>query len=194
MARHHYQEIKFLRRGERLRDFIFGYNDGAVTTLAVIVALTVAGVDNLIIILGAFANIFGAGIAFTLGDYVSVKSQMNFMKTYLHRKLNIREKEEVKDMIAQFDSPAKIALMAFIAFVVAGSIAILPFFFAGGMDAMVMSITMVFLSVFFIGLYKSKYTNRDMLRSGAEMVVIAALALAAAFFIGTYGLSVLGAL
>jgi len=194
MARHHYQEIKFLRRGERLRDFIFGYNDGAVTTLAVIVALTAAGVDNFIIVLGAFANIFGAGIAFALGDYVSVKSQMNFMKTYLHGKLSRREKDEVKDMITQFDSPVKIAFIAFVAFVIAGDIAILPFFFTGGTDAMIMSITMVFLSVFFVGIYRAKYTHKNMLKSGAEMVFIAALALAAAFFIGTYGLSVLGVL
>ena len=39
-----------------LRDFVFGYNDGAVTTLAVITALTFGSAGNLVVILGALAN------------------------------------------------------------------------------------------------------------------------------------------
>ena len=186
MARHHYHEAKFLRRGERLRDFVFGYNDGAVTTLAVIVTLTFAGVDNAVIILGAMANIFGAGLAFTLGDYISVKSQMNFIKSYsFNKKMSRHEKEEVKDLTRQFDQPVKIALIAFGAFIISGGLAVSPFFVLEGINALMVSLTMIFISVFSVGLYRAQYTHGNMFRSGMEMVVIAALALAAAYIVGT---------
>lgn len=194
MARHHhYREAKFLKRSERLRDFVFGYNDGAVTTLAVITALTFGLVENTIIVLGALANIFGSGISFALGDYISIKSQIEVFKTYAtSRKLSRHERNEAQDIMKQFDRPSRIAGMAFGSFVLAGSIALLPFVFAGGMQAWLMSITITFVGIFFVGMARARYTHGKAWRSGLEMIATAALASLAAYFIGTYGLSLLG--
>lgn len=192
--RHHYHEAKFMMQGERLRDFIFGYNDGSVTTLAIVVALWTAGASDFVIMLGALANIFGTGIAFMLGDYSSIRTQMNFIKTYkTDKKLTGHEKVEIKELISRFDNPWKIASIAFFAFMVAGVIAVAPFILLNGLPAMVGSVVTVLLSVFGVGLIRSKYTLRDPLRSGLEMMLVAAVAIAAAYFIGTYGLSMLEA-
>jgi len=195
MARHHhhYREAKFLRRGERLRDFVFGYNDGAVTTLAVITALTFGSAGNLVVILGALANIFGSGISFALGDYISIKSQIAVFRTFsTNKKLSRHEREEAQDIMGQFDRPARIAGIAFGAFVLAGSISLVPFIFMEGMQAWMTSITVTFLGIFSVGMMRAKYTHGNVLRSGAEMLAVAILAALAAYFIGTYGLSLLG--
>ncbi len=185
--RHNIQEMKILNRGEKLRDFVFGFNDGAVTTLVVIVTLVVIGIDNFIIILAALANIFGAGIAFTLGDYISVKSQMNFIKSFSsNKKLSKHEKLEIIDIIKGFDKPEKIALTAFSAFILSGLLAILPFFILQSFNSLITSLFIVFGSVFIVGLYRSKYTHKNKIRSGIEMVIIAGLALLSAYIIGTF--------
>lgn len=194
MARHHhYREAKFLRRGERLRDFVFGYNDGAVTTLAVITALTSASAEGFVVILGALANIFGSGISFALGDYISIKSQIEVFKTFAaNKKLSRHERQEAQDIMGQFDHPIRIAGMALFAFVLSGSITLLPFVFFGGLQALTMSIAITFVGVFMVGIARAKYTHGNKIRSGAEMLVVAVLASLAAYFIGTYGLSLVG--
>ena len=192
MRNHHYREILFLKKGERMRDFVFGYHDGAVTTFAVIVALTVAGLDHSIVLLGALTNIFGAGIAFTLGDYASIKTQIRSIKSFSYsRKLSSHERDEMKDLAEQFDKPYKIALITFTAFVTAGAIALAPFIFVKSINALDVSTVLVLMSVFFIGVMRAKYTHGDRLRSGLEMVLIASIALGAAYFIGVYGLELL---
>lgn len=190
--KHHYREAKFLKRGERLRDFVFGYNDGAVTTLAVITALVSGSAGGLLVILGALANIFGSGISFALGDYISIKSQIEVFKTFAtNKKISRHERMEAKDIMGQFDSPARIASMAFGSFVLAGMITILPFSVLDGPEALAASIIVTFAGVFFIGLWRARYTHGNVLRSGLEMLLIAVLASSAAYFIGTYGISLL---
>lgn len=191
--KHHYREAKFLKKGERLRDFVFGYNDGAVTTLAVITALTTGSAGGFVVILGALANIFGSGISFALGDYISTKSQIEVFKTYVtNKRISRHERMEAQDIMSQFDKPSKIAGIAFGSFVLAGLIALSPFLFLKGIGALAISIFITFASVFLVGLLRARYTHGNALRSGSEMLLIATLALVAAYFIGTYGLSLLG--
>lgn len=192
MIHHHYREIKFLMRGERLRDFVFGYNDGAVTTLAVIAALVAASSEALLILLAALANIFGSGISFALGDFISIKSQIDFFKTFKKEKnFNKQEREEVKDMAMQFDHPAKIAGIALSAFIMAGLISLTPFLFLDAKSAFSISIIVTFGGVFTVGMLRARYTHGNIVRSGTEMLIIAVLALSAAYFIGSYGIKIL---
>lgn len=180
-------------RGERLREFVFGYNDGAVTTLAIIIVLTTAGLENFVVILGALANVFGVGTVFALGDYISVKSQMSFMRAFrFSKRMSRHEKEEVKDIVARFDHPGKIAAIAFVSFIAAGNLALLPFLFLSGIVALASSVMLVFISVFLVGLLRSRYTHRGALGSGLEILLITGLAMAAAYSVG-YALSLIGA-
>src|SRR3990172_8223488 len=75
--------------GERLRDFVFGFSDGMVTTLAIISALSAANVGNVLIIFAGLANAVGDAISMALGGYISSKSQTEVYK-------NTEEKEKTE--------------------------------------------------------------------------------------------------
>jgi predicted membrane protein (TIGR00267 family) len=187
---HRHREAMSLQRGERLRDFVFGYNDGAVTTLSVMIAILAADAHSSIVVLAAMANIFGSGIAFALGDYISAKSEIDLFRNYAGgRGLSRHERTEAREILRQFDRPHKIAVMALVAFILSGSLALLPFLFIGGAGAIPVSILLTFSGVFLVGMARARYTHGDVLRSGAEMLAVAALALLAAFFIGEYIIS-----
>jgi predicted membrane protein (TIGR00267 family) len=195
MHRHHYREAKFLRRGERLRDFVFGYNDGAITTIAVLTVLSSASIDSVIVILGALANIFGSSISLAFSDYISTKTQIDIFKTFAtSKKLSKHEKDEAKDISSQFDKPIKIVTMTTGSFMLAGFVALTPFLFMSGVTALVGSMVLTLVSVFFLGMVRARYTHGNSLKSGFEMLVIALLAMVAAYLIGKYVLAELGVL
>jgi len=197
MLKHHYREANFLRKGERLRDIVFGYNDGSVATLVVITAFTAANVSSPVIILGALASIFGTGIAMMFSDYISVRSQMTFMRTFSSdRRLSKSEKADIGEIVDDFDRPMKIAMTAFGAFIAAGFIALVPFLVEvdlqfGIQTALFASVLVVMISVFVVGFFRARYTKKDGLKSGLEMVGITSIALATAYAIGVYGPSLI---
>lgn len=193
--RRHYREARSLKKGERLRDLVFGYNDGAVTTLAILTALVTSSiVEGGVVLLGAVASILGSSISLMFSDYISIKSQVEVMRNFTsNKRLSRHEKEEAQDILKQMDHPLKIAGSTAMSFVGAGLIAMSPFLFMSGVWALVASIAITFASVFFVGLVRARYTHGNMMKSGAEMLAIAAIALLASYFLGTYGLSLIGA-
>ncbi len=79
--------------GETLRDFVYGFNDGLITTLAIVSALSGASVGNLLIIFAGIANVLADGISMSLGGYISSKSQVEVYKNALRQ-----ERDEVKNI------------------------------------------------------------------------------------------------
>lgn len=80
-------------KGGYLREFIFGLNDGLVSTLSILAGLSGAVVQNKVIILAGLAEIISGSISMGLGAYISTKSQNDYIKS----KIKI-EKEHVKDI------------------------------------------------------------------------------------------------
>ena len=153
--------------GENLRDFVYGFHDGMVTTLAAIVAITVAGLDNRIIILVGFANMIADGISMSLGGYLSSKSEKEYIK-----KLDLH--------------PAKIALITFLSFVFAAFIPIVPYFFLPSVAALPYVIVISVASFFIVGSLRTLYTKKNWLVAGLEMLAIGVIAIIAAYLIGSY--------
>ena len=79
--------------GGYLREFIFGLNDGLVSTLALLAGLSGAVVQNNIIVLAWLAEIISGSISMGLGAYISSKSENDYFKS----KINT-EKEHIKDI------------------------------------------------------------------------------------------------
>lgn len=90
--------------GERLRDFVFGFSDGMVTTLAIISALSAASVGNLLVIFAGVANVIADGISMALGGYISSKSQIEVYKNaerkekFEMKKFPEIEEQEIRDI------------------------------------------------------------------------------------------------
>lgn len=88
---HRILEQSRVNYGQHIRDFIFGFNDGIITTLAIVAALTGAGVSNIVIIFAGVANILADSISMSLGGYISSKSQVE-----VYRRLKEKERREIE--------------------------------------------------------------------------------------------------
>lgn len=153
--------------GERLRDFVYGFHDGMVTTIAAIVAITAAGLDNKIIILVGFANMIADGISMSLGGYLSSKSQKDYDK-----KMHLK--------------PANIAVVTFLSFVFAAFMPIIPYFFLPSQQALGYAVGVAVVSFFIVGSLRTLFTKKNWFVAGIEMLVIGVVAVMAAYLIGSY--------
>ncbi|MBI4162059.1 MAG: VIT1/CCC1 transporter family protein [Candidatus Aenigmarchaeota archaeon] len=80
-------------RGESIRSIVLGFNDGLVTTLAIVIGITSVIVESRLIILIGMAEMLAGAISMALGNYISLKSQIDFYKAEIRR-----EKQEIEEM------------------------------------------------------------------------------------------------
>ena len=80
-------------QGETIRSVVFGFNDGLVTTLAIVIGITSIISENRLIILIGVAEMLAGAISMALGNYISIKSQIDFYKSEI-----LREKQEINEM------------------------------------------------------------------------------------------------
>ncbi len=85
--------LNIQKQGNLLREFIFGLNDGLVTTLSLLAGLTGALVSNNIIILGGLAEIIAGSISMGLGAYISTKSEEDYYRYEIEK-----EKKSIEDL------------------------------------------------------------------------------------------------
>lgn len=87
-----------------LSEFVYGGIDGSVTTFAVVAGATGANLSvNTVLILG-FANLIADGLSMSIGNYLSVKSEIQ--EFYRHKNIEYwevdnlpeKEKEEIRDI------------------------------------------------------------------------------------------------
>ncbi|MCB0374473.1 MAG: VIT1/CCC1 transporter family protein [Sinomicrobium sp.] len=100
----HNQHPVFRRFENYLGEFVYGGIDGCVTTFAVVSGAVGAGLNNTVIIILGFANLFADGFAMSVGAYLSTKSQKdNYNK---HKQIEYwevdhlpeKEREEIRDI------------------------------------------------------------------------------------------------
>ena len=94
--------------GGKIRNIILGLNDGLISTFTLLVGVAAATLasfgSNLIVILTGFAALVSGAISMGLGEYVSSKSEYNYIKNELKKeKAEIElfpeeEKEEVREI------------------------------------------------------------------------------------------------
>ena len=77
MKHSHHQEYK------PIRDIIFGFNDGLVSTLALVAGLTGALLTNKVIVIAGLAEVAAGAISMGLGAYISSKSQQEYYTTQI---------------------------------------------------------------------------------------------------------------
>jgi len=95
----------FLGRHQNyLAEFVYGGIDGSITTFAVVAGAVGAGLDNAIIIILGFANLFADGFSMSIGAYMSAKSEkQNFNKQKAIEYWEVEnmpetEREEIRDI------------------------------------------------------------------------------------------------
>jgi len=70
-------------RGKFIRHFIFGAEDGLISTLGFLAGVAGAGLSHFVIVISGFASVFAAAISMGIGTYLSTKSQAELIKRNL---------------------------------------------------------------------------------------------------------------
>ncbi len=105
------REEEHIAGGERVRSVILGLNDGLISTFTLLIGVAAATListgSNSIVILTGIAAMVSGSISMGLGEYISSKSEYNYIKSEIKReKAEIElfpdeEREEVKDIFLE---------------------------------------------------------------------------------------------
>lgn len=78
--------------GEYVKDFVYGANDGIITTFAIVAGVAGARLDPGVVLILGFANLFADGLSMAAGNYLGTKSEKEFIES---------EKEEERWSVEQ---------------------------------------------------------------------------------------------
>lgn len=82
--------------GRRVREVVFGMNDGAVSTVGFLFGVASALADHQAILMAGMAEVLAGGVSMFFGGYLSTKSQQEFFENEI-----AREKREIEEMPAK---------------------------------------------------------------------------------------------
>ena len=91
----------------KLRAAVLGANDGIVSTAAVVMGVAGASSDNQAIATAGFAALVAGALSMAVGEYVSVSSQSDTEKAYIHREkklLRQNPKDEQRQLATYYES------------------------------------------------------------------------------------------
>ncbi len=168
-------------RQKNLRDglvkaAVFGANDGIITTFAVVTGVSGANLPTQVILILGIANMIADGISMGLGDYIGERSERKFQQNQ-HRTNHNQSKIGATSLIT------------FIAFVVAGSLPLAPYFisfFAGHSfdNQLLTSALFTAFALLFIGGLRTVFTKGVWWKNSLEMFFIGAIAATASYVLG----------
>lgn len=94
VPQHHETHSKI---GGLIREAVFGFNDGLVSTVALIAGLSGALIDHSIVLLAGVAEMFAGAISMGLGTYLGTKSENEVYRSELEReKWEMENKPDVE--------------------------------------------------------------------------------------------------
>jgi len=76
-----------VEQGKYIGPAIYGASDGIVTTFAVVAGVAGAQLDPKIVLILGFANLFADGFSMAVGDYLSEKSERDYIKSEREREM-----------------------------------------------------------------------------------------------------------
>lgn len=157
-------------RASLLRDSVFAASDGIVTTFAVVAGSAGASLPPRVVLILGFANLFADGFSMAAGNYLGTKSELEY-------------EEASGDHHDGQARPSTQAVFTFIAFNIAGFIPMFPYVF-NLTGKFYISIVLVAMALFTVGAYRSKFSKKNWIRSGMEMLIVGGLAATVAYITG----------
>jgi VIT1/CCC1 family predicted Fe2+/Mn2+ transporter len=165
------------RPGAYLAEFVYGANDGIVTTFAVVAGVAGAALSPSIVLVLGTANLLADGFSMGMSNYLSRRSELDYQRS----QGGVSADRTVGDSDGK--TPARTALATFVAFVVAGVMPLTPY-------ALVVrplfptAVAVTGVTFFVVGASRTLVTDRGWLRSGAEMFAVGMVAAGVAFAVG----------
>jgi len=162
---------------DNIRELIFGFQDGAIGNLGVVIGMAQALSPNNIILLAGVSTMMAQTISMSSGNYISIKSEKEYFS--VDKEDRNYGKEYANNKSAIFSS-----IIMGISVMVGALLPMLAFFYYSGVNGILPSIIITTLGLFIAGVIKSKYTNLSAFRSGMEILIVAVLAASAGYLIG----------
>lgn len=152
-------------------DTIFGGIDGIITTFAVVAGVVGASLSSFIIFILGISNLLADGFSMAVSNYLSTSSEND---------INGDSRK----------SPLKAAYMTFVAFIIFGTIPLLPYivfqFSLLEFNPFLISSVLAVITFGFLGYMKSKVTKKNVRKTVLETVLIGVGASLIAYFVGDY--------
>lgn len=159
-------------------DIVYGANDGIITTFAVIAGAAGAGFSSTVIIVLGVANLVADGFSMGASSYLSLKSE-----------------QKVDDVSSDISArnPLMDGIVTFIAFVIAGSLPLIPFFVpSAAQNAFLVSSIATGVAFFVVGASRSLVIKGNAFIAGLEMLIVGAVASTIAYLLGSYVQALVG--
>ncbi|MFQ5816662.1 MAG: VIT1/CCC1 transporter family protein [Terriglobia bacterium] len=155
-------------------DLVFGANDGIITTFAVVSGVTGAALSPRVAIILGLANLLADGFAMGAGNYLGTRSEQDYQ-------LSISGVVSESRLHA-----AGHAAAIFLAFVAAGSVPLLPFWFVHGDHIFLASCLATAATLFAVGSLRTLVTRARWVTSAFEMLLIGSIAAVVAYAVGYF--------
>lgn len=159
------------KAGKYIGDLVYGANDGIITTFAVVAGVAGAGLSPAIVVILGISNLLADGFSMAASNYLARNSEKQYLE-----KIGIPEENK--------KNPLKNATATFVAFVIAGSIPLLPYILGIEGDIFLQAIVATTITLFVVGSLRARITGMNWFRAGMEMLAIGALAAFVAYIIG----------
>lgn len=161
----------FKNKASLLRDFIFAADDGLVTTFAIISGTVGAGLGAKAAIALGLANVLADGFSLGTGIYMGIKSEID---------------ASVGGDVKRIEgSPFVHSLVSFFSFAFFGLLMTIPFILKLD-SAYSYSVVGFVFALLVIGIVKAFFTNKNIIKSAVEMLLIGGLSSLVAFLVGFF--------
>ncbi len=151
-------------------DLVYGANDGILTTFAVVAGVTGGALSATTVIVVGVANLVADGLSMGVGNYLGIRARESALER------QGRPQEEAQ--------PARHGLATFLAFVVAGSVPLVPYLVPGAGDEFISAAGLAFGALLGVGVARSLVTASRWWTSGLEMLGLGALVAVVAYATG----------
>lgn len=162
-------------------NFVRGLVDGSLSTLGVVIGAS-TGPSNIILAAGLGGTVAN-GISNILGAFSAEKA------TVYEKLKNIEKAMIEKDLKGSFlqkkaeSNVVKAGLIDGGATILGGAIPVVPFVFLSQSVALLVSVLLVLILLFFLGVYLGKLSKENLLFSGIKMVVYSLIIATMAYII-----------
>jgi VIT1/CCC1 family predicted Fe2+/Mn2+ transporter len=153
-----------------IRDLVYGANDGVITTFAVVAGVTGGTLEPTTVLVLGVANLLADGLSMGVGNYLGIRSDER-----------VREAQQLPEQEA---FPIRHGLATFLAFVVAGSVPLLPYVLPGAVDGFIWSTVLSLTVLFGVGAARARVGTGTWWSNGFEMLGLGVIVGGAAYGAG----------
>lgn len=170
--------LERFKEGVYIGDFVYGANDGIVTTFAVVAGATGALLSSGVVVILGLASLVADALSMGASNFLAIRSE---------KELERKKKREAGGELPHNDviTPIQHGVVTFGAFIVAGIVPLLPYLMdLAKSQQFLISSVLAAVTFFMVGGIRTFITGGSFLKAGVEMLLVGGVAASVAFSIG----------